>query len=34
VKGVVKIRDLMQRTEIDVPREHVAANVRNFFSGA
>jgi histidyl-tRNA synthetase len=33
-KGVVKIRDLTQRTEIDVPREHVAGNVRNFFSGA
>ncbi|MGH7945034.1 MAG: histidine--tRNA ligase [Opitutaceae bacterium] len=32
-KGVVKIRDLTQRTEIDVPREHVAGNVRNFFSG-
>ena len=32
-KGVVKIRDLTQRTEIDVPREQVAANVRNFFSG-
>jgi histidyl-tRNA synthetase len=32
-KGVVKIRDLTQRTEIDVPREHVAGNVRNFVSG-
>jgi histidyl-tRNA synthetase len=32
-KGVVKIRDLVQRSEIDVPREQVAANVRNFFSG-
>lgn len=32
-KGVVKIRDLAQRTEIEVPREHVAGNVRNFFSG-
>jgi histidyl-tRNA synthetase len=33
-KGVVKIRDLTQRTEVDVPRDHVAGNVRNFFSGA
>jgi histidyl-tRNA synthetase len=32
-KGVVKIRDLVQRTEVDVPRDQVAANVRNFFSG-
>ena len=32
-KGVVKIRDLTQRTEIDVPREQVAGNVRDFFSG-
>jgi histidyl-tRNA synthetase len=32
-KGVVKIRDLTQRTEIDVPRDHVAENVRNYFSG-
>lgn len=33
-KGVVKIRDLTQRTEVEVPRAEVAANVRNFFSGA
>lgn len=33
-KGVVKIRDLTQRTEIDVPRADVAGNVRSFFSGA
>jgi histidyl-tRNA synthetase len=32
-KGVVKIRDLTQRTEIDVPRAQVADNVRSFFSG-
>lgn len=33
-KGVVKIRDLVQRTEIDVPQAEVAGNVRDFFSGA
>jgi histidyl-tRNA synthetase len=33
-KGVVKIRDLAQRTEIDVPREAVADHVRDFFSAA
>ncbi|MSU48556.1 MAG: histidine--tRNA ligase [Opitutus sp.] len=33
-KGVVKVRDLTQRTEIEVPRTQVAANVRDFFSGA
>lgn len=33
-KGVVKIRDLTQRTEVEVPRAQVAANVRDFFSGA
>jgi histidyl-tRNA synthetase len=33
-KGVVKIRDLAQRTEMEVPRAQVAANVRDFFSGA
>jgi histidyl-tRNA synthetase len=32
-KGVVKIRDLTQRTEIDVPCAQVAGNVRSFFSG-
>jgi len=32
-KGVVKIRDLTQRTEVEVPRLQVAANVRDFFSG-
>lgn len=31
-KGIVKIRDLTQRSEIDVPRTQVAANVRDFFS--
>lgn len=31
-KGIVKIRDLTQRTEIDVPRTQVAASVRDFFS--
>jgi histidyl-tRNA synthetase len=33
-RGVVKIRDLTQRTEIEVPRDQVAGNVRDFFSGA
>ncbi len=32
-KGVVKIRDLTQRNEIEVPREQVATHVRDFFSG-
>jgi histidyl-tRNA synthetase len=32
-KGVVKFRDLTQRTEQDVPRADVAASVRDFFSG-
>jgi histidyl-tRNA synthetase len=31
-KGVVKIRDLTQRNEIDVPRGEVATSVRDFFS--
>jgi histidyl-tRNA synthetase len=31
-KGVVKIRDLTTRTEVEVPRDQVAANVRDFFS--
>src|SRR5215216_2124798 len=30
-KGVVKIRDLTQRTELEVPQAQLAANVRNFF---
>lgn len=33
-KGVVKIRDLGQRNEIEVPRAQVAAHVRDFFSGS
>lgn len=32
-KGVVKIRDLNQRNEVEVPRAQVAAHVRDFFSG-
>jgi histidyl-tRNA synthetase len=32
-KGVVKIRDLGQRNEIEVPRTQVAAHVRDYFSG-
>jgi histidyl-tRNA synthetase len=32
-KGVVKIRDLTQRTEVEVPRAQVASSVRDFFSG-
>ncbi len=32
-KGVVKIRDLNQRNEIEVPRAQVATHVRDFFSG-
>lgn len=31
-KGVVKIRNLMDRSEMDVPREQVLSNVRDFFS--
>ena len=33
-KGVVKIRDLTQRTEVEVPRGQTVANVRDFFAGA
>lgn len=33
-KGVVKIRDLTQRTEVEVPRDQTVANVRDFFAGA
>jgi len=33
-KGVVKIRDLAQRSEIEVPRGEVTASVRSFFSGS
>ncbi len=33
-KGVVKIRDLAQRTEIEVPRDQVVASVRDFMTGA
>ena len=32
-KGVVKLRDLSQREEVDVPREQVAEAVRDFLSG-
>jgi histidyl-tRNA synthetase len=32
-KGVVKVRDLAQRSEIEIPRHQVAAAVRDFFSG-
>ncbi|ATC65856.1 histidine--tRNA ligase [Nibricoccus aquaticus] len=32
-KGVVKIRDLTDRSEHEVPRAQVLANVKNFFSG-
>lgn len=31
-KGVVKIRDLASRSEMDVPRDQVVATVRDFFS--
>ncbi len=31
-KGVVKIRDLTARTEMEIPRDQVAAAVRDFFS--
>lgn len=33
-KGVVKLRDLTERTERDIPRAQVVAMVRDFFSGA
>ncbi|HYD85604.1 MAG TPA: ATP phosphoribosyltransferase regulatory subunit, partial [Opitutus sp.] len=33
-KGVVKIRNLTDRSEVEVPREQVLANVRDFFSGS
>lgn len=32
-KGVVKLRDLSDRTETEVPRDQVLATVRGFFSG-
>ena len=32
-KGVVKIRDLTERTERDVPQDELVATVRDFFSG-
>jgi histidyl-tRNA synthetase len=32
-KGVVKIRDLADRSEHEVPRAQVLAHVKNFFSG-
>lgn len=31
-KGVVKIRDLTNRSEVDVPRDQVIAHVRDYFS--
>lgn len=31
-KGVVKIRDLAQRTEVEVPKEQVAGSVRDFMT--
>jgi len=34
VRGVVKLRDLQQRTEVDVPRDQVVAGVRDLLSGA
>ena len=33
-KGVVKLRDLTERTEREVPRAQVVSTVRDFFSGA
>ena len=33
-KGVVKLRDLAERSERDVPRAEIVATVRDFFSGA
>jgi histidyl-tRNA synthetase len=32
-KGVVKVRDLTERTERDIPRADVVATVRDFFTG-
>lgn len=32
-KGVVKIRDLTHRSEIEVPRNQVASHVRDYFTG-
>jgi len=32
-KGVVKVRDLVLRTELEIPQNQVAATVRDFFSG-
>lgn len=32
-KGVVKVRDLGARTEMEVPRDQVASVVRDFMSG-
>jgi histidyl-tRNA synthetase len=32
-KGVVKLRDLTQRSEVEVPRAQVASTVRDFLSG-
>ena len=32
-RGIVKLRDLTERSERDVPRAEVAATVRDFFSG-
>jgi histidyl-tRNA synthetase len=32
-RGIVKVRDLADRTEQEVPRDHVMAVVRGFFSG-
>ena len=32
-KGVVKVRDLAARTEMEVPRDQVSAVVRDFLSG-
>jgi histidyl-tRNA synthetase len=33
-RGVVKIRDLAQRSEVEVPKAEVTAHVRDFLSGA
>jgi len=33
-KGVVKVRDLSQRSEFEIPRAQVAMAVRDFFSGS
>ena len=32
-KGVVKLRDLTERTEREVPRSELVSAVRDFFSG-